>query len=224
MRYDLLNFNRRGGGRRIKAMKQESTEKRSRTTSKRKVAGWVTHDLMVIAAISIVFAIVLSGLSYFFVMFIIPLGPVIRSIGSGLWFMPAIFVGYIFRRPGAVPISQFIIRVISVPLSAYGWMEIPGGIVVGGGVESILAVTRYRNYSLPVLMMAGVMAGVFRVVARWIPLGIPFLTREMQIAFVVVSLVSGAASGWLGKLLADEVAKTGVLNNYAVRRKIKEEV
>ena len=188
------------------------------------LAKWTTRDLMVISAISIVFAIVLSGLSYLFVMFVIPLGPAIRSIGSCLWFMPAIFIGYIFQRPGAVPISQFIIRMISVPISAYGWLEIPGGIVVGGGVELILAMTRYRNYSLPVLMLAGVMAGVFRIVARWIPLGIPFLSTEIQIAFVVVSLVSGAASGWLGKLLADAVAKTGVLSSYIIGQEHREEV
>ncbi len=147
------------------------------------------------------------------------LGPVVRSMGSWLWFMPAIFIGYIFQRRGAVLISQFIIRTICVPLSAYGWLEIPGGIVVGVGVELILALTRYRNYSLPVLMMAGVMAGIFRIIARWIPLGIPFLTREMQIAFVVVSLISGVIAGWTGKLLVDIVAKTGVLNSYAVGQK-----
>ncbi|MCD5410933.1 MAG: ECF transporter S component [Clostridiales bacterium] len=185
---------------------------------------WTTRDLIVLASISAVFAIVLSGLSYFFVMFIIPLGPVVRSIGSCLWFMPATFIAYIFRRPGAVLLSQLIVRTISVPISAYAWLEIPGGFVVGGGVELILFLTRYSKFNLPVLMLSGAMAGVFRIIARWIPLGINYLTIEMQIAFIVVSLTSGALSGWMGIALAEAVAKSGVLSNYAVGQRFQEEI
>lgn len=45
-----------------------------------------------------------------------------------------------------------------------------------------------------------------------------------QITIVVASIVSGAVGGWLAKLLADAIAKTGVLSSYTVGQEHQKEV
>ena len=188
------------------------------------LAKWTTRDLLVTAIISIIFAMFLLGVSYVYITLIRPLGLLAQTAGLGLWFMPAIFMGYVLRRPGAVLLSQLMIRIILLPISPYGWMEIVGLVVVGIPVELVFWATRYRNYRLPVLMLSGIIGGSVRTIVAWKPYGISELTTEIQIIVVILMIISTAAAGWLAKLLADAVAKTGVLSSYAVGQEHQKEI
>ena len=191
---------------------------------KNELAKWATRDLLITAVISVVFAVILLGVSYLFIMFIRPLGLLAQTLGQGIWFIPAIFMGYILRRPGAVMLSQLMIRIILVPISPYGWMELVGAFVVGVPIELVFRATRYRNYRLPVLMLAGIAAGSLRTIAAWVPYGLSELAPEFQITVVALTVISGVLAALLAKLLADAIAKTGVLSSYAVGQERQEEV
>ena len=192
---------------------------------KKSLDNWSTRDLLVIAVISVAFAIILVGFSYLFVLFIIPLGLPARSAFQGLWYIPAIFIVYILRRPGAVLISETMIRLITVLFSPYGWLELVGLVVVVIPTELVFFSTGYRNYSLRILMLAGIAIALTRTVFTWLPLGINLLTTELQIAVILLAMVSGAAAAWIAKMLADSTTRTGVLNSYNVgQQQYREEI
>ena len=188
------------------------------------LAKWSTRDLLITAVISIAFAVVLLGVAYLFILFIRPLGLLARTLGQGIWFIPAIFMGYILRRPGAVMLSQLMIRIILVPTSPYGWQELVGAFVVGVPIELVFWATRYRNFRLPILMLSGIAAGAVRTAAAWVPYGLSELAPEFQMVAVGLTIVSGALAGLLAKLLADSIVKTGVLSGYAVGQEHQEEI
>ena len=188
------------------------------------LAKWSTRDLLITAVISIAFAVVLLGVAYLFILFIRPLGLLAQTLGQGIWFIPAIFMGYILRRPGAVIVSQLMIRIMLVPVSPYGWMELVGALVVGVPIEIVFGATRYRNYRLPVLMLSGIAAGAVRTAVAWVPYGLSELAPEFQMVVVGLTIVSGSMAGLVAKLLADSIAKTGVLSGYAVGQEHQEEV
>ncbi len=198
--------------------------KQTMPNKKKGLTKWTTRDLLVTAVISIVFAILLAGTMYLFLMFIMPLGILVGSVFNGIWFIPPILIAYILRRPGAALLGQAMISIISVPFSPAGWVILIGVLIVGFPIELVFLTTRYRNYHLYLLMIAGIAAGLLGTALNWIPAGLNLLSIEIQIATVVITIVSGSVGGWLAKLLADAIAKTGVLSSYAVGQEMQEEV
>jgi len=188
------------------------------------LAQWNTQDLLITAIMSIVFSVVLAGLSYLFIMFIIPLGLLARSALQGIWYIPAIFVAYTLRRPGSVLVSESMIRVISIVISPYGWLELVGLFVVALPAELVFYTTGYKNFELPVLMLVGIVVALIRTIATWVPLGINLLAIPSQVAVVLLAVLSGAIAALLAKTLADSIAKTGVLSRYEIGKEYQEEI
>jgi len=62
---------------------------------------WSTRDLLVLAAIALVFALALLPLFVFSPLLDALLGPVLKRITSGLLFLPALLAATLLRRPGA---------------------------------------------------------------------------------------------------------------------------
>ncbi len=191
---------------------------------KKGLAKWSTRDLLVTAVISVVFAVVLLGATYLHTIFIVPLGPLAMFAIHGIWFIPPIFIAYILRRPGAALLSQVMISVVTVAFSPWGWMELPVILTRGLPIELGFLTTRYRNYRLPVLILTSIATGLVAVAVFWLPLKINLLSIEMQLATIAVAAINAGIAGWLAKLLADAIAKTGVLSSYAVGQELQEEV
>ncbi len=185
--------------------------------------GWNTRDLLVTAIIAIVFALLLTGANYLLVI-ITPFGPLAVQAISGLWVIPGLITAYILRRPGAALLSQVLVGIIQAPLSPYGWMTVVGQLTYGIASELVFLVTRYRNYSLPVMLVAGALTNLFNMGLAYLALGYANLSTGIQIAVVALTLLSGALSGWLSKALTDAIAKTGVLNNFAIGQERMEEI
>lgn len=200
------------------------TKKQTMPNEKKGLAKWTTRDLLVIAVISIIFAAPLTGATYIFTIFIVPMGPLAAHIGFGIWLMPPIFIAYILRRPGAALLAELLIAIISMPFSPFGWMVLITVLSTGVPVELVFLTTRYRNYRLSLLIIAGIIPGLIGMAFGWTIYGIHLLSIEMQIGIVVATIISCAASGLVAKLLADGIAKTGVLSNYAVGQEMQEEL
>ena len=146
-------------------------------------------------------------------------GRAIRDLFYGFWFLAAILIPYIVRRPGAAVAAEVVAAIISSLLgSEWGLTVIISGLVQGGLAEVIFALRGYRDYSLPVLAIAGAAAGLGSWVvdyAFW------YSTLEVHILLLmlVARLISAALlSGLLGKVLGDALAATGVLDNTALGR------
>ena len=188
---------------------------------KRGLAAWTTRDILVTAAIAIVFALLLTGMNYVLVA-VTPFGPLAIQAISGLWVIPGVITAYILRRPGAALISQLLVGVIQAPLSPYGWMTVIGQLTYGLASEAVFLATRYRNYRLPVLLIVGSVTNLVNMALVYVPLGYTRLSAGMQIAVVALTLLSGALGGWLAKGLADAIAQTGVLSGFAIGQEGRE--
>jgi energy-coupling factor transport system substrate-specific component len=184
---------------------------------------WTTRDLLVSAVIALVFALLLAGANYLLVL-VTPLGPLAVQALSGLWVIPGICTAYILRRPGAAFSNQLLIGIIQVPLTPYGWMTVVGQLTYGIATEIVFAVTRYRNFGTAVLLIAGALTTLFNLGISFGPLGYLNLQVGEQIAVIVITLLSGALCGWVAKVLADAIAKTGVLNSFAIGQEHQQEI
>ncbi|MCD5413662.1 MAG: ECF transporter S component [Clostridiales bacterium] len=191
---------------------------------KKRIEKWSTSDLLVTAILSIVFAIILLGVTYVYMMIIVPLGPLAMFSLHGIWFIPPILVAYVMRRPGAALLSQIIISLTTVAFSPWGWMELTIIITRGLPIELGFLATRYQNYRVSALMLISIATGLVAVAIFWVPLGINILAHGMQMATVIAAIVNAGIAGWATKMLADSIAKTGVLSNYEVGKEMQEEV
>ncbi|MDF2813595.1 MAG: thiamine permease, partial [Microvirga sp.] len=106
--------------------------------------------------------------------------------------------------------------------SPAGLLLLVTGAVQGAGAEAVFAATRWRNYSLPVLMAAGVGAAIFSFAYTWIRFDYGALQPTILIAMFVLRCLSGALlGGLLGHLIVRALYKTGVLAGLAIDHDIR---
>ena len=101
--------------------------------------------------------------------------------------------------------------------SPAGLLLLVTGAVQGAGAEAVFAVTRWRDYRLPVLMAAGVGAALFSFIYTWIRFDYGALAPGLLIAMFVLRCLSAALlGGLLGHFIVQALYKTGVLSGLAI--------
>jgi energy-coupling factor transport system substrate-specific component len=181
---------------------------------------WKTRDIIVAAAVAVPLGLVWSlvwGQLWLVARGILP---ELGFFVAGFYVAAGVIVGYIVRRPGAALLGEMLGALIEVPLTPFGAAALVLGLLQGLGTEAVFAATRYRNWSLPVVMAAGALGA-----------GLAFMTYEYVVftygsfaieilALRLLSRVAGGAllGGLCSKLIADALARTGVLNNFPIAR------
>ena len=184
---------------------------------------WNTRDILVTAAIAAALTIVLTGANYLMAP-LHALGPAAAWAITGVWVIPGVLTAYVVRRPGAAFVSQLLAGIMQAPFSPFGWMTVIRALVTGIPSEAIFLATRYRNYRLPLLLVVAGVANVVHLAVGYVPHGYFNLPPGVQIATWVITLVSGVVAGGLAKGLADAIAKTGVLDSFAIGQERQEEI
>lgn len=181
---------------------------------------WKMRDIVVMAALSVVFAVVylaflpvgslLAGL----------FGPIGWDVIFGIWFIVSVIAAAIIRKPGAAFLSETIAATVEVMLgNMVGPMLIVSGMIQGLGAEAVFAATRYKRYTLPVLIGAGMGAAAFSFAWGFYVSGLGAYSGGMLLAMFAVRLVSGALlAGVLGKWITDALNRTGVLRGFAIAK------
>jgi energy-coupling factor transport system permease protein len=188
--------------------------------------GWTTRDAVLVAVLAVVFG--------FLYMQWVPVWLAAAALGAqigqeamfGFWLIAGVLASYITRRPGAALVGEFLAAMAEVLFgAAAGTPLLVTGLMQGLGLEAVFAARRYRDYSLPTVMLAGAVGMLVALPWNWYRLGYFALNPSFLIVLLVVRLVSGAViSGLGGKLLGDALARTGVLNNFAIGRERQEVV
>jgi energy-coupling factor transport system substrate-specific component len=181
---------------------------------------WKTRDFLVAVAIAVPLGLVWSlvwGQVWTFVRAILP---ELGFFVAGFYVAAGVMVGYVVRRPGAALLGEMLAALIEVPLTPFGPAALILGFLQGIGTEAVFAATRYRNWSLPVLMAAGAAgAGLGFAAYEYAVFGYGSFGIGLLAVRFVSRLLGGAILGGLvPKLIADAVAKTGALNNYPIAR------
>lgn len=142
---------------------------------------------------------------------------------NGLWMIASILVMYIVRRPGAALLAELIAASVELLLGGqWGLSNLPAGLIQGLGAEIGFLVFGYRRFPLPACWLAGALASFAAVVQWYLQYGGDKMTPGNVIAYLVISVISGAIlGGWLPKAIADALKRAGVLNNFAIAENLK---
>lgn len=148
------------------------------------------------------------------------LHPALGEAVYGIWFIASILAAYIIQKPWVAFWAELVAASGELLLGSPDFFRV---LVYGGlqglGAEAALALFRYRRFDAPVLALAGMLAALASI-----PIDAAFdylaLSPGTLATALTVRLLSGALlAGLAGKAIVDGLARTGVLNAYAVVRR-----
>ncbi|MEC1406218.1 ECF transporter S component [Bacillus halotolerans] len=184
---------------------------------------WKVKEIVIMSVISIVFGIVYLVFTHFGNVLAGMFGPIAYEPIYGIWFIVSVIAAYIIRKPGAALVSEIIAALVECLLgNPSGPMVIVIGIVQGLGAEAVFLATRWKAYSLPVLLLAGMGSSVASFIYDFFVSGYAAYSPVYLLIMLLIRLVSGAVlAGLLGKAVSDSLAYTGVLNGMALGKELK---
>ncbi|MEE6274502.1 ECF transporter S component [Georgenia wangjunii] len=184
--------------------------------------GLSLHDLVLLAALSVVFGFLYWLLVQAWGPLQVAMGPfgdLAQNVLIGGWMVVAPLALYIVRKPGVGIVVEIIASVVEVVFlaSPVGPMLLLVGLVQGAGAELPFALTRYRRYGWTVFVLSGISAAAFNLVLGMVRFG--WLGQDYFALRVGFQVVSGVVlCGLLAKVIGDALLRTGVLDNYAIGR------
>ena len=184
---------------------------------------WRFKEIVVLAALSVVFAVVYLAFLPVGAVLVGFFGPIGYDFIFGIWFIVSIIAAYIIRKPGAAFLSETIAAMVEVLIgNAVGPMLSVTGMIQGIGAEAVFAATKWKNYSTWVLMAAGMGSAITSFIYGYFMSGYAALATGYVLAMFIIRLISGALiAGLLGKALSDGLAKTGVLSSFALGKEYR---
>lgn len=184
--------------------------------------GWMMKDLVLTVVLGVVFGFAYwalvqawNGLS----ILMGPAGDLSQHLLLGGWLLVAPVAVAIIRRPFAGVVAELIAAVVEVVFlgSPVGPLLFVSAVIQGAGSELPFALTRYRRYTWGVYAVSGLLgAGLvfffsaFR--SGWYGQDIFALRLALQ---CVSGIVLG---GLLARVIVDALARTGVVDNFAIGR------
>ncbi|MDL4842195.1 ECF transporter S component [Aquibacillus rhizosphaerae] len=187
------------------------------------MGNWRLKEIVVMAALAVVFGVIYLAFLPVGNILVGFMGPIGYEPIFGVWFIVSIIAAYIIRKPGAAFISETIAATIEFMLgNSLGPILILVGMIQGIGAEAVFAATRWKIYSLWVLMLAGMGSAVTSFIWGMFMNGYIAFAPSYILTMFAIRLVSGALiAGVLGKMLSDALAKTGVLSSFALGKEQK---
>ena len=145
----------------------------------------------------------------------------LQGVMTGLWMIAGVMVPYIVRRPGSALIAELVAAAVELLLGEqWGLANMISGLIQGVGSEIAFLIFGYRVWNTGTCTLSGVLASTAFMFQWYFQYGGDKLHLSTQVAFVLISLVSGAVlGGLLPKALADALARTGALRNYEIAKR-----
>jgi energy-coupling factor transport system substrate-specific component len=130
-------------------------------------AGWRTRDVVVTAVLGVAFGVVFWAWGNVAWPALAFLGP-LQNLLYGPWLIPAVLAPLIVRRPGAGVFAEVVAASVSAILgSQWGVIVLLYGVVQGLAGEIPFLATRYRVFTWPVVVAAGILAAAAAWVLDW---------------------------------------------------------
>lgn len=184
---------------------------------------WTLRETLIVTVLGAVFAVLYLGWVQVWLIAQAVFGSLTMDVVMGFWFIASIVAAAIIRKPGVAFAAEVLTAVVQILLgSPAGLLLLVTGAVQGAGAEAVFAATRWRNYSLPVLMAAGVGAAVFSFAYTWVRFDYGALQPTILIAMFALRCASGALlGGLLGHIIVKALYKTGALAGLAIDHDIR---
>lgn len=180
-------------------------------------------DILFIAIISVLFGVVYLGAVYAGAALTSVLTPMGLGVFGyepfyGVWFMAAIFTTYVIQKPGVGIIAEMLAALIEVLMgNMFGPIVFISGFIQGVGSEFGFAAFKYKKYTLKTTLLAATGCTILSFI--WTGIRSQYWTFNPMIVLgiFVIRLASALIICGVGsKLLADGLAKAGVLKGYAL--------
>jgi energy-coupling factor transport system permease protein len=143
--------------------------------------------------------------------------PVAGWAMSGLFALPAFFIGYVIRRPGAVMLYYMISGLTWALFSPFGLFGLFASAITGIMAESTQWVgTRYQRYETRPMLIWSVLYALFGILVAGVVFGGLLIEWVLAISAGLASIASYVLAGWLAPRLAQAIARTGVLASTAL--------
>ena len=169
-----------------------------------------TRNLMTVAALGVVGAIMVVPLTYLsLIVAVNPNGILIMCALMGAWIIPYLLPGVIVNKPGVFVVSGLVMGVIGAFLTPQGPSAILGNVIGSLLVGAPVAVLLYRRWTWWVYAISGVVFGGFNASVYGSGFQIA-LTRGQVSLGIVLSIASCWAGVAVCLLLKRALARTGV--------------
>lgn len=184
--------------------------------------GWAMKDLVLMVVLGVVFGFVYWALVQAWnglAVLMGPAGDLAQHVLLGGWLIVAPIAIAIIRRPFAGIIAEVIASVIEVVFlgSPVGPLLILAAAIQGAGSELPFALTRYRRFGWGVFALSGLL-GAF-LVFFYSAFRSGWYGQDIFPLRLIMQCVSGVVlGGLLAKVVVDALARTGVVDNFAIGR------
>ena len=186
-----------------------------------RLTSWSTREIVIAAVLAVAVGVVFWAWDLLWATAFSAVPFPVSYLLVGIWMVGGLLVPYVVRKPGAALVGELVAAFVSMILvNQWGAAVMLSGLVQGVGAEIIFGATRYRRYSLAVLLAAGALAGVFSIAldsfvySYWHI----YSVGSILAGFALVALSGALLGGALSKALADGLAKTGVLSGLAISK------
>lgn len=183
---------------------------------------WKLREIVVTAMLCAVIGVVFMLWDGLYV----SLGPVLGPIGIeviyGIYFVSALLIMYIMRKPGAAILGSVMTGLINILLgSPYGFANVMIACLFQGvAAELLFFITRYKKVNLTTLSISSIITAIILFGRDYVTFGYGANPTSVLIGMLGIRIISCIILGAvLSKIVGDALAKTGVLNNFNICKK-----
>jgi len=150
------------------------------------------------------------------------LSPILKPFGlsgllEGFWHMGGIFFAYIIRKPGSAVLGETIAATVEGLISQWGFSAVVSGLCQGLPVELLFLASRYKVWNKLNCALAGILSACGGYIVTYYWYGYASLGLKYNLINLGCTIISGAIlGGLLSRYLANQLATTGVLNQYKI--------
>ncbi|WP_157427775.1 ECF transporter S component [Agromyces salentinus] len=149
--------------------------------------------------------------------------PGLQAAPAALWVVAGVLGGLVIRKPGAALYTELVAAIVSALIGSQwgGLLTIEAGLVQGLGAELVFAIFLYRNWRLPVALLAGAVAGLAMAVNDLV-LYYAGAAPLFATIYTASAVVGGAViAGGLSWFAVRGLARAGALDRFAAGREYR---
>lgn len=183
---------------------------------------WAMRDLVLMVVLGVVFGFLYWALVQAWnglAVLMGPAGDLAQHVLLGGWLLVAPVALAIIRRPGAGILAEIIASVVEVVFlgSPVGPTLVLAAAIQGAGSEAAFALTRYRRWGWAVFALSGLLGA--GLVFFYSAFRSGWYGQDIFLLRLVLQCLSGIVlGGLLAKVIVDALARTGVVDNFAIGR------